>query len=95
MILSGIKMLMLTMKLAFASYMPKADDIDLNGLEEEVTAEDMRELLSVEVDGWKNEMMSIKEHYARFGDRLPQELIDQLSALKTSQQLWTIGVGRR
>ena len=63
-------------------YMPKAGDIDLNGLEEEVTAEDMRELLSVAVTGWKNEMESIEEHYARFGDKLPQELTDQLNALK-------------
>ena len=42
----------------------------------------MKELLSVDVAGWKNEMESIKEHYARFGDKLPQELTDQLNALK-------------
>ena len=42
----------------------------------------MRKLLSVEVAGWRNEMESIKEHYARFGDKLPQELTNQLNALK-------------
>ena len=36
----------------------------------------------MEVAGWKNEMESVKELYARFGDKLPQELTDQLSALK-------------
>ena len=36
------------------------------------------ELLNVDVAGWKKEVASIKEHYARFGDKLPQELTDQL-----------------
>ena len=63
-------------------YMPKVHDIDLNGLEKEVSAEDMRELLSVDVAGWKIEMESIKELYSRFGNKLPQELTNHLSALK-------------
>ena len=63
-------------------YMPKSGDIDLNGLEKEVTAESMQELLSLDVAGWKNEVESIEEHYARFGDKLPGELNTQLSALK-------------
>ena len=61
---------------------PKADDIDFNGLEEEVTAEDMRELRSVDAAGWKIEMESIKELYSRFGAKLSLELTNQLSALK-------------
>ena len=63
-------------------YIPKADDIDLDGLEEEVSAEDMRELLYMDVAGWKIEMESIKELYSRFGDKLPHELTNQLRALK-------------
>ena len=62
--------------------MPKADDINLNGLEKEVSVEDMRELLYVDVAGWKTEMESIKKLYSHFGDKLPQELTNQLSALK-------------
>ena len=62
--------------------MPKVGDIDLNGLEQAVLAKSMKELLSVDVAGWKIENESIKKHYARFGNKLPQELTDQLSALK-------------
>ena len=64
--------------------MPKADDINLNGLEKEVSVEDMRELLSVDVAGWKTEMESIKELYSHFGDKLPQELTNQPCALKSA-----------
>jgi phosphoenolpyruvate carboxykinase (GTP) len=47
-----------------------------------VTAEDMRQLLDVDISGWKTELADIKvEHYPRFGDRLPKELRDQLEAL--------------
>jgi phosphoenolpyruvate carboxykinase (GTP) len=39
-------------------------------------------LTEISVSIWKNEIESIREHYARFGDKLPPELADQLSALK-------------
>jgi len=42
----------------------------------------MRELLYMDVAGWKIEMESIKELYSRFGDKLPHELTNQLRALK-------------
>lgn len=60
-------------------FMPTADAIDRpNG----VTESDMKELLSVDKDGWKAEIESIKEHYAKFGDKLPKELSDELAALE-------------
>jgi len=62
-------------------YMPTPDAIDRAGLEE-VTDADMEELLSVDRDGWLKEVGLIKEHYARFGDRLPRELRSQLAALE-------------
>jgi phosphoenolpyruvate carboxykinase (GTP) len=47
-----------------------------------VTTEDMKELLKVDVDGWKAELKDIKSgHYAQFGAKLPKELGDQLEAL--------------
>ena len=45
-------------------------------------AEGMKELRSVEIAGWKNEMESVKELFASFGNKLPKELNDQLSVLK-------------
>ena len=61
-------------------YMPTVDAIDCEGLD--VSAEDMAELLSLDKEGWKNEFASIKEHYAKFGDKLPAELVEQLNALE-------------
>ena len=63
-------------------FLPTADAIDITGLEGEVSAADLDELLKVDVAGWKNELAMIKEHYAKFGDRLPAELVKQLEALE-------------
>jgi phosphoenolpyruvate carboxykinase (GTP) len=42
----------------------------------------MRELLAVDVDGWKAELADIKDrHYPMFGSKLPGELRDQLAGL--------------
>jgi phosphoenolpyruvate carboxykinase (GTP) len=61
-------------------FMPTVDGIDLP---EGVTAEDMAELLSIDVEGWKNEVADIKaNHYPKFGDKLPKELISELDALE-------------
>ena len=61
-------------------HMPTVDAIDRSGLD--VSDADMRELLAVDHDEWKREIASIREHYARFGDRLPRELADELAALE-------------
>ena len=47
-----------------------------------VSAADMKELLDVNKDEWKKEVASIREHYAKFGDRLPEELKIELDALE-------------
>jgi len=57
---------------------PKA--IDTRGLD--ISEEDMAELLRVDLEGWRAEVPLIREHYARFGDRLPAELASQLDALE-------------
>jgi len=60
-------------------YMPKVEDIDRAGIENEVTEADMKELLRVDVEGWKKETGMIEEHYQRFGSHLPEELKKQLA----------------
>jgi len=60
-------------------FMPAVDAIERPS---GVTAEDMRQILEVDVAGWKAELQDIRsEHYPRFGSKLPGELIDQLEAL--------------
>jgi len=42
----------------------------------------MKELLSVNKEEWKKEIEGIREHYKKFGDRLPAELKKELNALE-------------
>lgn len=60
-------------------YMPAVGDLDLTGLD--VPAEDMKELLRVDVAGWKKEAKDMQEHFSQFGDRLPEALAKQLKEL--------------
>jgi phosphoenolpyruvate carboxykinase (GTP) len=62
-------------------FMPTPDAIDTKG--SSVSDADMIELLKVNNDEWLNEVVSIKEHYARFGVKLPKELSDELAALES------------
>jgi len=61
-------------------YVPEEDALDLSGLK--ISESDLNELLSVKNNEWKNEIPGIREHFARFGDRLPDELKEELSALE-------------
>lgn len=61
-------------------YMPTVDAIDVSGLK--VTEADMQELLSVNKEEWLQEVASIREYYAGYGPKVPQELITQLDALE-------------
>ena len=61
-------------------YLPATGAIDTDGVD--VTEEQMAELLNVDVEEWLNEIGSISEHYARFGERLPAVLSEELAALE-------------
>jgi phosphoenolpyruvate carboxykinase (GTP) len=61
-------------------FLPGPGDLDLRGLD--VERDDLAELLSVDVDGWLEEIPLIREHYARFGERMPRELVAELDGLE-------------
>ncbi|WP_243415477.1 phosphoenolpyruvate carboxykinase (GTP) [Merdimmobilis hominis] len=61
-------------------YEPKPEDINIEGLD--IDLETVKGLLNVDVELWKEEAKGIEEFYAKFGDKLPQELRNQLNALK-------------
>jgi phosphoenolpyruvate carboxykinase (GTP) len=61
-------------------YLPTSDALDLSGLK--IEPEDLRQLLSVDTEGWKKETESIAEQYAKFGDRLPSALKKELEGLR-------------
>jgi phosphoenolpyruvate carboxykinase (GTP) len=50
--------------------------IEVEGLD--VTDETMKALLAIDVDGWKQQLPQMHEHYAEFGPKLPAELRAQL-----------------
>jgi phosphoenolpyruvate carboxykinase (GTP) len=54
--------------------------IDISGLD--LSTADMEQLLAVDVEGWKQQIPQIRDHYAKFGDTLPDELAAQLAALE-------------
>jgi phosphoenolpyruvate carboxykinase (GTP) len=54
--------------------------IDTDGLD--VSPETMAKLLEVDTDGWLTQLPQMREHLARFGDKLPPELTAQLDGLE-------------
>lgn len=62
-------------------YVPKPEDINLEGCG--VDEETLKGLLNVDTETWKKEAEGIKEFYKKFGDRLPKELEEELSALES------------
>ena len=61
-------------------YLPTVDAIDRTGCN--VTEADMKELLTVDKEGWLKEIESVGENYAKFGAHLPAALKGQLENLK-------------
>ncbi len=60
--------------------LPNIDGLDLDGLD--LDSEQVAELLRVEVDGWLAEIPLIESYYQNYGDRVPQELHEELASLK-------------
>jgi phosphoenolpyruvate carboxykinase (GTP) len=60
--------------------MPEEGDMDLAGLE--LSAENMKELMRVDLGAWSAEVPDIEKHFAKFGDRLPERLTVQLQELR-------------
>ena len=63
-------------------YVPYAKDINIEGLEGEVSLESLASILDVDKKLWADEAAGIEEFYAKFGDRLPATLKGELDALK-------------
>ena len=63
-------------------YLPKPEDIDLTGLEDENV--DINGLLTIDKQVWLEDVANIEEYFAQFGDLLPQEMADELAKLKAN-----------
>ena len=60
-------------------YLPNATSLDTSGMQ--INDADLQAITSVDVDGWREAVPQIRDHYAAFGDRLPNELATALDAL--------------
>ena len=60
--------------------LPAADALDLSGLN--LPADGLKQLLVVDVAGWKKEAEGVAANYARLGSHLPKALNDQLDGLR-------------
>ena len=65
-------------------YVPFASDIDLTGIEDEVSLETLESILSVDSALWAEEVPGIAELYAKFGDRMPADLLKEFETLKAN-----------
>lgn len=67
-------------------YVPKPEDIDLTGLEDENI--DIKGLLAIDHDEWMKDIedpnTGIEQYFAQFGDMLPKEMADELAKLKAN-----------
>ena len=63
-------------------YLPNATSLDTSGMQ--INEADLQAITSVDVDGWREAVPQIRDHYAAFGDRLPTELSTALDALESS-----------
>ncbi len=63
-------------------YIPKPEDIDLTDLDMDI--ETLKDILTVDKAVWEQEAAEITEHYKKFGDKLPEELKEQLENLKAN-----------
>ena len=59
-------------------YVPAAGSLDLTGLD--ISADDMKEITTVDKEVWRKELDGLKEWYAKF-DHMPDELIASLAKL--------------
>ncbi|MDE7390437.1 MAG: phosphoenolpyruvate carboxykinase (GTP) [Lachnospiraceae bacterium] len=61
-------------------YVPKAEDINLEGLD--IDIDTLKSILYIDKERWAAEADEIENYYKIFGDKLPKELSDELAGLR-------------
>ena len=59
---------------------PSTSGLDTSGLD--LSAEQLERLLAVDEAEWRDELPRVEGHFAKLGERVPQELRDELAALE-------------
>ncbi|MEE1038028.1 MAG: phosphoenolpyruvate carboxykinase (GTP) [Eubacterium sp.] len=61
-------------------FIPNASDINIEDCD--IDMETLESILKVETEYWLEDIKGIKEFYAKFGDKLPKELADEVEAME-------------
>ena len=61
-------------------YVPFAEDINIEDCD--IDQETLESILKVENEYWLDDIESIREFYAKFGDKLPKELAEEIDAME-------------
>ncbi len=61
-------------------FVPNKEDLQLDGLD--LSDEVVDELLSIDIDAWKEDVKNQREFFAQFGDKLPKEIKDSMDELE-------------
>ena len=62
-------------------YVPKPEDINLEGISGNVTTDTVRDLLTVDTEAWLEDITNIEQFYEQVGSHVPAELREELAAL--------------
>ena len=69
-------------------YLPKPEDINLSGIEDEVSATALQALLTVDKEEWKKEIAEMRRYYDEDikakGGNIPQALYDELDVIEAN-----------
>jgi phosphoenolpyruvate carboxykinase (GTP) len=69
-------------------YLPKPEDINLKGIEDEVTPDALKMLLTVDKEEWKKEIAEMRRYYDEDikakGGNIPQALYDELDVIEAN-----------
>ncbi|MBQ9756899.1 MAG: phosphoenolpyruvate carboxykinase (GTP) [Clostridia bacterium] len=61
-------------------FVPNKEDLQLDGLD--LADEVVDELLSIDIDAWKEDVQNQREFFAQFGDKLPKEIKNSMDELE-------------
>jgi phosphoenolpyruvate carboxykinase (GTP) len=61
-------------------YVPTPDSLDLSGMQMDM--EDLKEVLSVDSQGYLDEVAQIRDYHSKMGPRLPKGVVAQVDALE-------------
>jgi phosphoenolpyruvate carboxykinase (GTP) len=65
-------------------YIPTLKSLDISGLN--INEDTLRRLLFIDKEAWKKEVSDLEIYFSRFGEKLPQEIHEELKSLEDRLQ---------